>query len=268
MLSLLQSLLLGLLQGVAEFLPVSSSAHLVLVPWLLGWPAPSVAFDALLHLGTALAIIAVFWHDIIRLIIAWVGTIIHRKINSPEGRLAWLLILSAIPAAVLGYLFSDLFERLFGTPRLVAILLIVTALLLWVSETMARRERSLESMAWYEALLIGVAQGIAIAPGISRSGATLAAGLLMGFKRQEATRFAFLMAVPVILGAAGYKLLKAPLAGLQIGVLLAGMMAAAVVGYLVIRVFMNYVRSHSLRPFAIYCAAFGILCLVVSMVRS
>jgi undecaprenyl-diphosphatase len=267
MLTLLQSLLLGLLQGLTEFLPVSSSEHLVLVPWLLGWPVPSVAFDALLHLGTALAIIAVFGRDIIKLITAWVGTVLHRKINTPDGRLAWLLIISAIPAALLGYFLSDFFDKLFGTPRLVALLLVVTAFLLWASETLSTRQRSLDSLTWYEAVVIGIAQGIAIAPGISRSGATLAAGLLLGFKREDATRFAFLMAVPVILGAAGFKLLKTPLAGLQVGVLLVGMLAAAVAGYLVIRVFMNYVRSHSLRPFAVYCAVFGILCFVVSLVK-
>ncbi|MHB1356756.1 MAG: undecaprenyl-diphosphatase UppP [Anaerolineae bacterium] len=268
MLSLFQALLLGLLQGVTEFLPVSSSAHLVLVPWLLGWDAPSVAFDTLLHLGTALAIIAVFWRDLIKLILAWVGTVIHRKITSSDGRLAWLIFVSAIPAAALGFLFSDLFEHLFGSPRIVAILLIVTALLLWVSEIKSKRERSLETMTWYEALVIGIAQGLAIAPGISRSGATLAAGLFLGFRRQEATRFAFLMAVPVILGAAGYKLLKTPFSGVQVSAVLVGMLAAAVAGYLVIRVFMNYVRSHSLRPFAIYCAVFGIVCFIVSLVRS
>jgi undecaprenyl-diphosphatase len=267
MLSFMQSLLLGLLQGITEFLPVSSSAHLVLVPWLLGWEMPSVAFDALLHLGTALAIIAVFWRDLIKLIKAWVGTVIHRKITSPDGQLAWLLILSAIPAAVLGYLFSDLFEKLFGAPRIVAILLVVTSLILWMSEVLGKRERSLDKMTWWEASIVGIAQGLAIAPGISRSGATLAAGLVMGFKRQEATRFAFLMAVPVILGAAGYKLLKTPIAGLQAGPLVVGMLAAAVAGFLVIRAFMDYVRSHSLRPFAIYCAVFGILCFVVSLVK-
>ncbi|MCE5259310.1 MAG: undecaprenyl-diphosphatase UppP [Chloroflexi bacterium] len=264
----LQALVLGIIQGLTEFLPVSSSGHLVVVPWLLGWPQPDVMFDAMLHLGTVVALLVAFWRDIIKLIVGWFNSIFKRGQPTLEGRLAWLLILSAVPAAILGFLFNDLFESLFGTPRLVAILLLVTAFILWVSEKLSKRERTLESLTWVDALLMGMAQGIAIAPGISRSGATLASGLIRGLKREDTARFSFLMAIPVIIGASGYKLLDASITSSQLGILLVGFLAALISGFLVIRAFLNFVRGHSLKPFAWYCACAGVAALVLSLVKA
>jgi len=266
--NMLQALILGIIQGLTEFLPVSSSGHLVIVPWLLGWSQPSVMFDAVLHLGTVVAILAVFWRDIIRIIGGWFSSIFKRGPLSTEGRLAWLLILSAVPAAILGFLLNNLFESLFGTPPLVAVLLLVTALILWLSEKISKRERTLESLTWLDALLMGVAQGLAIAPCISRSGATLATGLVRGLKREDAARFSFLMAIPVIIGAAGFKLLHATVTSGELSLLLIGFLAALVSGFLVIRAFLKFIRSHSLVPFAVYCVLIGIVTLVLTLVRA
>ncbi|MHB9033148.1 MAG: undecaprenyl-diphosphatase UppP [Anaerolineae bacterium] len=265
--SILQSFILGIVQGITEFLPVSSSGHLVVIPWLFGWSDPGVTFDAVLHLGTIVALLAVFWRDIIRLVVGWFRSIFQRGQDNPDGRLAWLLVLSAIPAALLGFLLNDFFESLFGTPRLVALLLLVTAAILWVCEIVGKRQRSLTTLNWLDALLMGVAQGIAIAPGISRSGATMATGLARGLKREDSARFSFLMAIPVIIGAAGFKLLKASLDTAQVASLLVGFAAAAVAGYLVIRAFLGFVRSHSLKPFAIYCVVVGVAVFILTFIK-
>jgi len=264
--NLWQAIILGIIQGVTEFLPVSSSGHLVILPWLFGWQQPSVLFDVVLHLGTAVAIIVTFWRDIIEMIVGWFGSIFKHE-STPAGRLAWLLLLSAVPGGILGVFLNDWFEALFGTPRLVAALLLVTAFILWLSEKLAKRQRTLAHLNWVDALTMGVAQGIAIAPGISRSGATLAAGMFRGLKREEAARFSFLMDIPVIVGAAGFKLVDVSSVDVPLGLLLAGFVTALVSGYLVIRVFINFVRNHSLRPFAWYCALFGITVLAISLVK-
>jgi len=264
--SFIQALVLGILQGLTEFLPVSSSAHLVLVPWILGWSEPEVTFDIVLHFGTVLAIAAVFWRDIIRLLVGFVNALLRPRDLTTDGRLALLLILSAIPAAFMGVVLNDFFEALFGSPRLVAVLLFVTGLILWFSERFATRRRALAALTWKDALVMGLAQGIAIAPGISRSGATLAAGLLRGLRREDTARFAFLMSVPVIVGAAGYKVLKTPLQDLQVGLLAVGLSSAAVVGYLVIRAFLGYVRNRSLKPFALYCTIAGTIAFALSFI--
>jgi undecaprenyl-diphosphatase len=264
--TILQAFVLGVLQGLTEFLPVSSSGHLVVVPWLLRWAAPGVTFDAVLHLATVVAIVLVFWRDLIRMVSGWFRFVFRRQ-PSVEGRLAWLLILSAFPAAILGYLLNDLFDALFGTPRLVAVFLMITAVILWTCELISRRTRSLERLTWRDALLMGLAQGIAIAPGISRSGATLSVGMLCGLRREEAARFSFLMAIPVIVGATVFKLTDAPLVADQAVLLGIGFGAALAAGYLVIRAFINYLRSHSLRPFAVYCAVLGVMTLVITFIR-
>jgi len=268
--SILHSLLLGLLQGLTEFLPVSSSGHLVLVPWLLNWPAPGLTFDVLVHLGTLLAVVSYFWRDIMGLVRAWWESVQARRINTAQGRLAWLIILSALPGAVLGALFDDWFESMFASPRIVSILLLVTGLLLVGGERLGRRVRSLEGLSILDAVVVGLGQAIAIAPGISRSGATISLALVRDLKREDAARFSFLMAIPIVAGAAVMQVrhaLQSPVASGQPVQWVVGFVAALLSGYLAIRFLLQYVRAHSLLPFAYYCWAFGLACLILTFVR-
>ncbi|MGC9523508.1 MAG: undecaprenyl-diphosphatase UppP [Anaerolineae bacterium] len=256
-----QAILLGILQGLTEFLPVSSSGHLVIVPYLLGWPDPGLAVDAMLHLGTLLAIVVFFWADIWRLVKAAVVSLQRRSLADPDSRIAWGLVVATIPGALLGFFFEDLFERLFGMPRAAAAFLLVTALLLILSEVMSKRFRPIAALSWLDALLIGLAQSLAIAPGISRSGSTIAAGMLLGFHREEAARFSFLLAIPITFGSGAFQLLKL-LTGTPVmaapAVVLSGMVAAAVAGYLAIAALLALVRRQSLLVFAVYCGVLGL----------
>jgi len=266
--SLLQALTLGLLQGATEFVPISSSAHLVLVPWLLGWPEPSLAFDTTVHWGTLMAVLAYFRHDWVRLLRAWWRSIIGRGKQEPEARLVWLILLGTVPAALAGLLFQDFFEALFGAPAWVASLLLVTGLMMFVSERVSGGQRPAGQLAPLDALLIGLAQALAIAPGISRSGATISAGLLRGLRREEAARFSFLLATPIILGAGLLPLMDLLASGVfpsALAPLLAGFVSAALSGYLCISFLLSYLRRRNLWPFALYCWIAGGLSLLLSL---
>jgi undecaprenyl-diphosphatase len=283
---LFQALLLGILQGATEFLPISSSGHLVLVPWLLRWPAPSLAFDAVVHWGTAAAIIAYFWRDWIALAgaaIRWLretGFLGRNPVSEAaepsqssdlaEARLIWLILLGTLPAALIGYLLEGFFEEMFARPVAAAGFLLVTAVLLSASERIGLRERDIDSLTWLDALLVGLAQALAIFPGISRSGATIAAGLTQGLRRESAARFSFLLATPIILGAGLLKVMDlAQMGGMatQIPALILGFVGAGAVGYGCIHSLLRYLQQHQLYPFAAYCAATGLLCLVLALVR-
>lgn len=268
--SLLRAIILGILQGATEFIPVSSSGHLVLVPWLLGWDEPGLVFDTVLHLGTLLAVLAYFWRDWWRLIAAWLRGLARWRWDDPDARLVWILVVGTIPAAVLGFLLEDFFESLFGQPAWVAVFLLVTAVLLALSERLGRRLHQMAALRWPDALLIGLGQALAIAPGISRSGATIAAGLGRDLDRPAAARFSFLLATPIILGAGAFKLLDLlalpdPLA--QLPVLAAGFLAAALSGYLCIWGLLRYLQRGRLYPFAVYCALAGSAALAVALLR-
>jgi undecaprenyl-diphosphatase len=293
--SVLQAIILGIVQGATEFIPVSSSAHLVLVPWLLRWPSPGLAFDTVLHLGTLLAVIVVFWRDLLALAAAWLRSVtalpglVMRRSNpkamatdasregvarsisgSPEARLAWWIILGTIPAALMGVLWEDQFEALFHSPIRVAALLLVTGVWLVLAERLGRKERRAEDLKWWQSLLVGLAQGCAIAPGISRSGATIGAGLLLGLRREAATRFSFLLATPIILGAGLLqikKLLESGGLGANLAGLVLGFLAAFVSGYACIRFLLGYVRSRGLSVFAVYCWVAGPVAIFVHLLR-
>jgi undecaprenyl-diphosphatase len=263
----LHALLLGLLQGATEFIPVSSSGHLVLVPWLLNWPEPGLAFDAVVHWGTLLAIGVYFWRDLTLVASAWLQGWRARSWPDPKGRLAWLILIGTLPAVALGLLLEDWFEALFGAPGAVSAFLIVTGLLLAGSERLGRRESGEEQLKWWDALLIGLGQAAAIAPGISRSGATMAAGLLRGMRREAAARFSFLLGTPVILGAGVLQLAKLAMSEQveeEWRTLVLGFAAAAASGYLCIRFLLRYLRRRSLYPFALYCCVAGMVALVAS----
>jgi undecaprenyl-diphosphatase len=275
----IQALILGFVQGMTEFIPVSSSAHLVLVPWAMGWASPGLAFDTILHWGTLLAVLGYFWGDWVRLIGGFIRSLVRRgpwsvtaggRLADPDARLAWWLILGSIPAAVLGYFFNDFFESLFGNPAAVGGFLLVTALILAISEMLGRRIHDLSSVNLLDALLIGLAQAIAIAPGISRSGATIAAGLGRGLKRDDAARFSFLLGTPAILGAGLLQLVDMIHEGsllIQLPFLAVGFLAAAISGYLCIKFLLAYLRRGRLYVFAAYCALIGGAVLLAGMLR-
>lgn len=267
---IIQAIVLGLLQGATEFIPVSSSGHLVLVPWLLGWDSPGLVFDTVVHWGTLVAVLAYFWRDWLELIRAWFRGLVRWDWRDPLARLVWLLILGSIPAAVLGFLFEDFFESLFGEPAWVALFMLVTAVLLTLGELLGKRSRKLADLGWLDAVLIGLAQASAIAPGISRSGATISTGLFRGLDRDVAARFSFLLATPIILGAGLFKLtdlgVMADPAG-QIPALVVGFLAAAVAGYVCIWGLLRYLQRGRLYPFAIYCACAGVFALILAWIQ-
>jgi undecaprenyl-diphosphatase len=279
--NLLQAIFLGILQGATEFLPVSSSGHLVLVPWLLDWTAPGLAFDAVVHWGTALAVVAYFWRDWVALVVAAFRSLRGLALRGPrttppaspgsgEARLAWFILLGTVPAALIGWLLEDFFEDMFARPAAAAAFLLFTAALLAASERLGRRERDLDTLTWLDALLVGLAQALAIFPGISRSGATISAGLGRGLCREPAARFSFLLATPVILGAGLLKVVDlAQMGGLaaQAPMLVAGFLSAGVVGFGCIHFLLRYLQRRRLYPFAVYCAAVGVACLLVALIR-
>lgn len=274
--SILRALILGILQGATEFLPVSSSGHLVLVPWLLGWESPGLAFDAVVHWGTALAVVVYYWRDWVAMVRSVLKSLRIERIRrgrvlvDVQVRLAWLIILGAIPAAVLGYFLDDFFERLFDRPGAAAGFLLVTALLLVAGERLGRSTRDVAEMNWVDALGVGVAQALAIFPGVSRSGATIAVGLTRGLRRELAARYSFLLGTPVILGAGLFKVADLAQAGRLAAdwpFLLVGFVISGVVGFGCIHLLLRYVRERRLYPFAAYCAVFGVFCLVVVLLR-
>ena len=264
------ALLLGLLQGATEFLPVSSSGHLVLVPWLLGWQPPGVFFDAVLHLGTLVAVLLYFRRDLLALAGAWLRTLRRRRVETGSERLAWLLVLATIPAALAGVLLEDWFGAMFSSPLLVSVLLLVTGVLLFFAERLGCGRRRAEEAGVADALVVGIAQALAIAPGISRSGATMSGGLLRGLTRPEAARFSFLLAIPVVAAAGLLSLAKtvADSGVSEIVLALLGAAAAAVAGLAAIHWLLRYVRAHSLYLFSYYCWLFGGACLLLALLRA
>lgn len=274
---LVQAIVIGIVQGLTEFLPVSSNAHLILLPRLFGWDDAflnSAAFDVVLHLGTLLALLVFFGRDVVRLVVAAVAAVRDRSFaGDPDRKLAWMLVVSVIPAALLGYFFESFFDTYFReTERLVLIcvLLVVGALILLAAERMGRRERSIERVELGDALTIGVAQALALFPGISRSGITIAAGLFRGLRRDAAARFAFLMGIPIIGGAGVWKLREvvgAPAGSIDYGVLAAGLVASTVAGFLAIGLLLRFLRSHSTGIFIVYRIVFAVIVAAILLTR-
>lgn len=268
--TVIQAILLGIIQGATEFIPISSSGHLVLVPWLLHWAPPGLAFDTMLHWGTLAAVLIYFRRDWWAMIAAWLRGLVRWDWSDPDARLAWWVVLGTLPAALAGVFLEDFFERLFLAPAWVSIFLLVTAVLLVVAEWLGQKRRGLESLRWLDVLLIGIGQAVAIAPGISRSGATIGTGLLRDLDRPAAARFSFLLGTPAILGAGLLQLpdlLAEPNLGAEIVPLAAGLLAAAVVGYLSIWGLLRFLQRHRLYVFAAYCAVLGVTCLAIALAR-
>ena len=281
--NLIQAIILGIVQGVTEFAPVSSSAHLVLVPWVFGWPSPGVAFDAILHWGTLTAVMIYFWRDWVRVIKGFFRSLTTRgawnaqpggRLADADSRLAWWIIIGTIPAMVLGLAFKDFFESLFSSPPAVGALLLVTALILVIGERAGARARErgrdAGQMTLVDTLLIGLAQAAAIAPGISRSGSTISTGLARGLKRDAAARYSFMLGAPIILGAGLLPLLDLIQAGglrQELPMLVVGFLVAAIAGYFCIKYLLRYLQHGSLYVFAAYCAVIGVASLLLNVLR-
>jgi undecaprenyl-diphosphatase len=284
--TILQSFLLGLIQGLTEFIPVSSTAHLLIVQALLGITSDDAtfAFLVLVQLGTMVSLIAYFWKDFWEIIRAMFSSSSYRKPHDTEkedterykkrkrstanARLGWCILIATIPALLAGYLLKDEVKVLFRQPMLeAAVRLFAAAILMVLAELVGKRSRRLRSITWMDALVIGLYQILAIFPGASRSGTTISGGMLRGFHRRSAARFAFLMSVPVMLAAGGYEMLdvlKLPNLTSFLLPMAIGFVTAAVIGWFVVKWLLGYLTRHSLYPFVAYCAVVGTICLALT----
>lgn len=263
------SFLLGLIQGLTEFIPVSSTAHLLIGHTLLGISANegTFAFLVLVQLGTLVSLLLYFWKDLLNLGRAlW-----SRPFSTPENTLAWHIVVATLPALLAGVLLKHLVEALFRAPLIeAAVRLFAAAVLMFTAERLGKKARQLDSMHWSDALAIGLFQVLAVFPGASRSGTTISGGMLRGFDRPSAARFAFLMSVPVMAAAGAYEtldLLKISNLSTFLPPLIMGFVTAAVIGWLAIKWLLGYLSRHSLYPFAAYCAAMGAAVLVIQVLR-
>jgi len=255
-----RAIVLGILQGLGEFLPISSSGHLIVVPWLLGWGDSGLAFDVALHLGTLAAVALAFWRDWVRLLRGGLrGLASRRPLADPDARLLVYLALATVPGAVAGLLLDEWAETVFRSPGLVALMMALLGAVLWAADRRAGTLARGEVVSLRDALLIGLAQALAIVPGTSRSGATISMALFLGHRREAAARFSFLLALPITLGAALVKVPDLVKGGANLGPVLLGTLAAAVSGLLAIRVLLSYVRTRTYAPFVAYRFGFAIL---------
>lgn len=258
-----QALVLGLIQGLTEFLPISSSAHLALTPWFFGWQDPGLAFDVALHFGTLVAVLWYFRKEWAGLIKAVISILRKRCVETVEEKRVVFLILATIPGAIGGLVLEEKAETVFRAQALTATTLIVMGIVLWAADRFARMDRELSTMRWLDALLIGLAQVVALVPGVSRSGSTMSTGRLLGFTRQSAAVFSFLMSMPIIAAAI---VLKVPEVLRESGIttpLVVGVLAAAVSSWLAIAILLRYVARHSYGIFALYRIVLGVVVLAL-----
>jgi undecaprenyl-diphosphatase len=266
LLELLQAIVLGVVQGLTEFLPVSSSGHLLLGQYFLGLDQDrfGLSFDVALHMGTLVAVVSYFWRDLLRMALAFFRSFAHRDLaNDADQRMAYLIIASTVPAALIGFLFEGFFEETVRSPWVVVFNFVLIGVLFIVGEVVGKRTRRASKLGFGEAVGIGFAQAAALVPGVSRSGATITLGLFLGLRREEAARFSFLMSVPIIAGAGGLQVAEVVAAGMdaaQVLLFVVGFVTSAVVGYVTIRFLLNYLTNHSLRAFAYY--RFGVAAVV------
>lgn len=265
---LFEAILLGILQGLTEFLPVSSSAHLRIASELLGIGDAGAAFTAITQIGTEAAVIAFFWKDIVRIIGRWFRSLSGRTVprNDPDALMGWWIILGSIPIVVLGLLFQDQIETTLRSLWFTAATLILFGLLLGIADRIGKKQRPIERLTWKHGVGYGFAQALALIPGVSRSGGTITAGLLMGYTREAAARYSFLLAIPAVLGSGFYQLLKEikePSGGAPMSLTLVATAIAFVVAIFVIKFFMSYISEHSFMPFVIYRIALGVVVIVL-----
>ena len=271
---LFQALVMGIVQGLTEFLPISSSGHLIIVPWLFGWTDPvrdafldSLAFSVVLHGGTLVALLVYFRADWLRLIPAGLAAARDRSLrDDPDRRLAWLIAVSTVPGAIAGVLLNDFVEKNVRQVGLVAILLVIAGAILWLADRWGPRTHTLDRLTFRGALGIGLAQALALIPGVSRSGISMSAALLSGLDRADAARYSFLMATPITALAVayeGFKLVRGDAGTIEVGALVVGVVAAFVAGILAIAGLLRYVRTRSFNIFVAYRVAMAVLVLVV-----
>ncbi|MEM7207813.1 MAG: undecaprenyl-diphosphate phosphatase [Pseudomonadota bacterium] len=256
---MIQIIWLAIVQGLTEFLPISSSAHLILVPPLVGWPDQGLEFDVAVHLGTLSAVMLYFRDEIGRMLVAWLGSLSGDD-SSPDSRLAWGVIIGTIPVCIAGLLLKDIVELYLRSPLVIAVTTVVFGLLLWLADTFGTRHRAISEMRWSHYLFIGVAQAVALVPGTSRSGITITAALFMGFERDVAARFSFLLSIPVILLSSAFvtaDLIAADDAvdwfALAMGTLISGVCA-----FLCIHYFLIWIQRMGMLPFVIYRLLLGL----------
>ena len=269
--TLIQALVMGVVQGLTEFLPISSSGHLILVPFLFGWTDPfitSLAFSVMLHIGTLAALLVFFRADWIRLVPAGLATLRDRSFRGdPDRKLAWLLVAATIPAAIAGFLLNDFIEEQVREPGLVALTLVIGGAIMWLADHWGSQKKDVDDVTFPIATGLGVAQAIALVPGISRSGISISAARFAGLNREAAARFSFLMATPITLGAAIFEVRKLITgeAGVpvEIGPLVVGMLAAFVSGMLAIGFLLRYLRTRSLNVFVAYRLILAAIVVVV-----
>ena len=269
-----QTIILGIVQGLTEFLPISSSGHLVLVPHLLGWDLSKsqdfFVFDVLVQVATLLAVFAYFWSDLIAILRAVVvGLVTRRPFADPLARLGWFIVLATIPAGLVGLLLKNAVESAFSSLLMTAVFLFVTAALLIFAERVGQRNRSIEDMNWKDALIIGAFQALSIFPGVSRSGSTITGAMQRDLNRPDAARFSFLMSIPIMLAAgllAFLDMLKVPNLDQLLPIYIPGFAVAAVVGYLAIRWLLRFLHNNSLYLFAGYCIFAGMVGLLLSII--
>ena len=286
--TILQALILGIVQGLTEFIPISSSAHLIIVPWLFGWNDPvltSLSFDVALHLGTLVAVVWFFASDWVRLIRAGVASLVEHRIGSdPDRKLAWLLVIGCIPGGIAGVLGESKIDALFHQPGvpikmlaiiIMGIIIAALALILFFVERWAQHTREMDSLTLKDAILIGLAQALAIFPGVSRSGSTITAGLALNLKRDTAARFSFLLGAPIILGAglkSAWDMFQqyhsgAGFASAELLLFPIGFIAAAVSGYFCIKYLLRYLQKNSTDPFVYYRWGLAVLIIIVAVIR-
>jgi undecaprenyl-diphosphatase len=276
--SLIHAIILALVQALTEFLPVSSTAHLILFPWLLHWQDPGLAFDVALHAGTLVALVLYFFKDWLTLIICGLGGKYPSSAPAEEiaqhRRMFWYMVLGTIPAAIAGVLFHHQIEETLRQPKIVGVSLVAVALLMWWADSRKNLTRKLEGANLGDAGAIGTAQAVALWPGVSRSGITITAGLFRGLTREAATRFSFLLSMPAILGAVVMELpklvkmhkvsgLDLPMSTLAISILVSG-----VAGYFVIAFFLRYLQTRTLKVFVVYRLVFGIIVLLLAFLQA
>jgi undecaprenyl-diphosphatase len=262
--SIFQAIVFGAVQGLTEFLPVSSTAHLILLPWFMGWPDPGLAFDVALHLGTLVALLIYFRTDWLELIGASLG-MVRGRTRTPDAKMAMLIVGATIPAALAGALFESKVENALRAPQLIGVSLIGMALVLVVAEAAGRRKKTLDDLSWSDAMAVGAAQAFAIIPGVSRSGSTITAGLFRSMKRDAAARFSFYLSAPIIGGAVAKKsldILKSGLGLEQMTPFIIGIISSGIIGYLSIAFLMRYLQTHNTYLFVVYRVALGIVVLL------
>ncbi|MGI8989841.1 MAG: undecaprenyl-diphosphate phosphatase [Bryobacteraceae bacterium] len=273
---LFQVVILAIVQGITEFLPISSSAHLTILPWLLGWKDPGLEFDIALHVGTLIAVLGYFFKDWIQIVIeGFGGNYGAGRVGDPELRpnrmLLWMIALGSIPAGIAGLVFREQAETIWRSPSIIGAMLIAIGLIMWAAERAGAKARNLSHLNFVDAGLIGLSQALAIVPGTSRSGVTIATGLFRQFDRVAAARFSFLLSTPVIAGAALSALLHMRKHG---GIapdmrvpFIVGIVVSAAVGAAVIALFMRFMQNRTLYPFIYYRIAFGIIVLALAAFR-